>query len=310
MLYQLYNVVANGKAHLATATGQQVRRDTQRIVPTSEEWTMTNSEGKHYEDMDIKETLMYMYKEQLKQSVKEFTTYNTDMEKLTHLDKMKKQINHNAIQQFVAAIIEGSDEETSTLKGTLANQFNLGMNQYLTTTTKALEMLNHFKGTKRPKPKANNQETQRNDQHGGENTKQTVNKDDKEVKEATTFVTKGNKTMKQALMLAVANDNDFGQEMDNYFQLCEVVTGMTHTEGTPNNEVAHCHLHYSNDNDELSSSMDTDYQVTDNNYDSINYDDDNFSYWAARDALDNNFGQHVTQAKSISGNNNSVRSES
>ena len=55
-----------------------------------------------------------------------------------------------------AIIIEGSDEETSTLKEKLANQFNLGVNQHPTTTTKALEMLNHFKGTKKkakPKPR-------------------------------------------------------------------------------------------------------------------------------------------------------------
>ena len=74
-------------------------------------------------------------------------TYS-DYVRLSAEDSVKVNIDRSAKQQLLASmIIKGSNEDNSILKETLENQFSLGIDNYPSTTTKAMDMPNHFKGS-------------------------------------------------------------------------------------------------------------------------------------------------------------------
>ena len=96
--------------------------------------------------------------------------------------------------------------------------------------------------------------------------------------EANTFVNKGSSenneatlSSKQVLMMVVENNDDFGQEIDNYFQICEIVNNKSTNTSTI--AAAQCHMQYSGSDTSVYSSTSTSQtNATDDN--------DNWEYWA------------------------------
>ncbi|VEU41596.1 unnamed protein product [Pseudo-nitzschia multistriata] len=125
-------------------------------------------------------------------------------------------------QCFLAAlIIEGSDTDTSTLKETLENDYCLGTKNYPTTTTKALDMLNHFKNTKKPNRSSSNKSQSNSNKHRNQKRQLSSNE---AAEDSTTLVTKGETpnpaelNSRQLLLNAIARDDVFESDHFSFFQ--------------------------------------------------------------------------------------------
>ena len=111
-------------------------------------------------------------------------------------------INSSVEQEFIASLlVEGCDGNTSNLKDELGNSYCLGTTKYPKTTNRALDMLNHFKNTKKAPKAANNTNSNRN-----KSDKRTHK--DKDSEDSTTLVTKGTKgsihcTMSSTMTLSI-----------------------------------------------------------------------------------------------------------
>ena len=159
-----------------------------------------------------------MYSEQIN-----LASYN----KLT--TEEREEYNLRAEQRYLAAlIVEGCDEETSTLRQKLAQQFALGSNLYPNTTSRAQEMLIEFAGT-RQKTKStgggNSGKQQGNGKrHDKDRNKKSDAKSDKTDKKSDdTKNTNRDIQGAQVLMQGIASGENFNPNDGNiFFQVGQV----------------------------------------------------------------------------------------
>ena len=139
----------------------------------------------------------------------------------------RKRYDDMAEQLFIATIvIEGSDSSSSILRETLQQQYALGTDMYPTNPSRALEMLNEFKNTKKGGG-GNRRGNNRNNNNGKQGNKTS----NQQAQESNSFVNKGSQstaapasspdtdlTARQVLMAGIASGENFNQDSTCFFQ--------------------------------------------------------------------------------------------
>ena len=138
-----------------------------------------------------------------------------------------------AEQRYLGAlIVEGSDQTTSTLRDTLAQQLTLGQDMYPKDSTKALDMLIQFEITKKPAPKVTKRGSERKKEQptdGKESKKDDKSDGNSSSTKRTGSVNvnkseKGNKNLTgaQVLLQGLASDESFNVHETIFFQWGEL----------------------------------------------------------------------------------------